>query len=349
MQLVVRIGLAVVTLLMSLFSRACVSGTPAWQDPSPHAVHFVTVDDGVDLEVLDWGGAGRPLVLLTGSGLSAHIYDEFAPKLTASGHVYALSRRGYGASSRPAGGYENQRLADDILRAIDVLTLDRPVLVGHSMAGGEITTLANQHSDRLGGLVYMEALADPRDFPASDPAYRAILQRLPPAPYHSERTAEESRSFAGYRAWQLRNERFAFPESELRSLFATNPDGSMGRYRTPNTVHDQIGQGEVARNYAGIRVPVLAMIDYPRFDARMVLPTEFRPSRPDQRAAYESFVTATAAFVDRWIAHLKRDLPDARVVNFAGAGHYLFLTREADVLLEIQRFVAGLQPTLSQS
>jgi non-heme chloroperoxidase len=37
-----------------------------WRDPSKHRVQFVTVEDGVRLEVLDWGGSGRPVVLLAG-------------------------------------------------------------------------------------------------------------------------------------------------------------------------------------------------------------------------------------------------------------------------------------------
>src|SRR5678816_948925 len=51
-----------------------------WRDPSPHKVQFVTVEKDVHLEVLDWGGAGRAVVLLAGSGNTAHVYDEFAPK-----------------------------------------------------------------------------------------------------------------------------------------------------------------------------------------------------------------------------------------------------------------------------
>ena len=35
-------------------------------DSSPHSVQFVTVDQAVKLEVLDWGGVGRPLIYLTG-------------------------------------------------------------------------------------------------------------------------------------------------------------------------------------------------------------------------------------------------------------------------------------------
>jgi hypothetical protein len=44
---------------------------------------MVEVDKDVSLEVLDWGGAGRPLVL-TGLADDAHIFDQFAPKITAT-------------------------------------------------------------------------------------------------------------------------------------------------------------------------------------------------------------------------------------------------------------------------
>jgi len=57
------------------------------------------------LEVLDWSVKGRPLVLLAGLGITAHVFDGFAEKLTDSYHVYGITRRGYGASSKPASGY----------------------------------------------------------------------------------------------------------------------------------------------------------------------------------------------------------------------------------------------------
>jgi len=37
-------------------------------DSFPHTIKFVMVEPGVKLEVLDWGGAGRPVVLLAGLG-----------------------------------------------------------------------------------------------------------------------------------------------------------------------------------------------------------------------------------------------------------------------------------------
>ncbi len=86
-----------------------------WRDESPHTAQFITVDSNVKLEVLDWGGSGRPLVLLAGLGNTAHVFDKFAPKLTSAYHIYGITRRGYGASSDPNSGYAADRLGDDVL------------------------------------------------------------------------------------------------------------------------------------------------------------------------------------------------------------------------------------------
>ena len=55
----------------------------------------MTVDSSVRLEVLDWGGAGRP-ILFVGCYLTGHVYDDIAPKLIDQFHVYAVTRRGVG-------------------------------------------------------------------------------------------------------------------------------------------------------------------------------------------------------------------------------------------------------------
>ena len=54
---------------------------------------------------------------------------------------------------------------------IDALKLGMPVVMGHSAAGGELTILGPEHSDRLSGLVYFDAASDPKDYPAADLAY----------------------------------------------------------------------------------------------------------------------------------------------------------------------------------
>jgi hypothetical protein len=90
----------------------------AQTNPSAANVQMVTVDQDVRLEVLDWGGTGRPIVLLAGSGNTAHIFDDFAENLSgACCHVYGITRRGFGASTHPDWGYDQQRLADDDVTA----------------------------------------------------------------------------------------------------------------------------------------------------------------------------------------------------------------------------------------
>ena len=144
-----------------------------WRDPSSHRATMVSVDREVTLEVLDWGGTGRPLVLLAGQGNTAHVFDDFAPRLTSLGHVYGITRRGYGKSSVPQQGYDADRLADDVLAVLDALELERPVLIGHSIAGEELSSLAARYPLRAGGLVYLDAVGD-RTVP---------LPPMPPMPF----------------------------------------------------------------------------------------------------------------------------------------------------------------------
>jgi pimeloyl-ACP methyl ester carboxylesterase len=149
------------TILVCLAAASCVGQTApqdsSWHDPSPHSVQFVTVEEKVRLEVLDWGGKGQSVVLLAGLGNTAHVFDNFAPKLTTMYHVYGITRRGYGASSAPDFGYSADRLGDDVLAVIDALKLERPVLAGNSLAGEELSSVGSRHPEKVAGLIYLDA------------------------------------------------------------------------------------------------------------------------------------------------------------------------------------------------
>ena len=105
-----------------------------WRDPSPHVERLIPVQRGVRVEVLDWRGSGEALVLLAGHGDTGHIFDHFPPHLTDRFRVVVLTRRGFGASSQPEGGFELERLVKDIADVSDTLNLGRVHLVGHSIA-----------------------------------------------------------------------------------------------------------------------------------------------------------------------------------------------------------------------
>jgi len=123
-------------------------------------VRMVAVAPRVSLEVVDWGGNGPPLVFLSGLGNTAHIFDTFGPKFIPEYHVFGITRRGYGVSSSPAPdpvNYRADQLGDDILKVIDILGLKKPVLVGHSIAGEELSSIGSRYPARIAGLIYLDA------------------------------------------------------------------------------------------------------------------------------------------------------------------------------------------------
>jgi pimeloyl-ACP methyl ester carboxylesterase len=210
------------------------------------------------------------------------------------------------------------------------------------MAGGELTTLGNQHSNQLGGLVYLDALGDPRDWPASDPAYLELMKKAPP-PGPPPSCPLNRSSFSALRASLACSSRVTLPESDLRNTWVANADGTVGRFKTPQSINQAIGNGQKKRDYSNVRVPVLAMFEFPRTSLDQLRPDEPQPRNAEEREALLAFALATRAFMDRWTDNLKRSVPDARFVDLPGAGHYVFLTREAEVLSEMQKFVLTLK------
>lgn len=336
MRHAIEIFLLTAMLAVGPFARS--DAPAAWHDPSPHQVQFVTVEPGVHLEVLDWGGTGRAVVLLAGSGNTAHVFDEFAPKLRQFCHVYGITRRGYGVSSHPDSGYSEQRLADDVLQVLDQLKLVKPVLMGHSMSGEEMTRLADDHSDRVAGLIYMDAADDPTDFPGSSPAYIELFNKLPEAARtRPDPTDADMKSFHVYYEWQLQNRDAPFPESELRNQFDENPDGSVGEFKTSDQIHRAVGDGALKRDYSRIRVPILAFFPAIGGDSK------YQPKNDNERAAIKAFNDATAVYVNRYKQSLRKAPAGVKIVDLQRANHYVFLTNQSDVLRETQLFLAGLK------
>lgn len=326
------IGLALVT--QSVTADAPQQSVPIWHDPSPHQVRWITVDSSVRLEVLDWGGSGSPIVLL-GCYLTAHGYDDFAPKLTNQFHVYGVTRRGIGASDRPTTGYTVQRSVDDLFEVLDSIKAQKPLLLGTSCAGQVLTMFASQHSDRLIGLVYLDGAGDPttpaHDPPMPDPATLPRPIRPVPEPDYSSFAALKRRPGL----------QVTFPEAEWRQQFAANADGSVGRALMSPEIRGAITvDARVKPNYAGIRVPVLAIYQAQRpFDE---VATDFVIRKEQERAALRQQYEATRAMYTRWQQDLLAAVPAARVIELPGANLYMFLSNEADVLRELRAFTATL-------
>ncbi|QXC63074.1 alpha/beta hydrolase [Aquihabitans sp. G128] len=107
--------------------------------------------------VRDSGGpAGAPVVvLLHGWAVTADL-NWFAayPDLAERYRVLAIDHRGHGRGIRPPGGKVRlSDCADDVAALLDVLGIDRAIVVGYSMGGAIAQLLWRRHPDRVSGLV----------------------------------------------------------------------------------------------------------------------------------------------------------------------------------------------------
>jgi non-heme chloroperoxidase len=304
-------------------------------DSTAHTVQFVSVENDVKLEVLDWGGSGRPVVLLTGQGNNAHVYDKFAPKLTATCHVYGITRRGYGVSSHPeptSANYAADRLGDDVLAVIDALKLNRPVLVGHSLGGEELSSVGSRHPENVAGLIYLDAAYGYAYYDRSrgdliidvNVLQRELVQLRP------GNITKESNSVIH----DLLETDLPALEKDLRRLQETTTRQSPALPNAQRSI-PPIEQAVLSgmQKYTDIRVPILAIY---------ALPHDFRDLLKDDAAGRAAAEARDMVSTGAQAKAFEDGIPSARVVRLPHANHYVFRSNEADVLREINEFVGKL-------
>jgi non-heme chloroperoxidase len=322
------------------------SKATAWAiDPSPHKVSFVTASDDVKLEVLDWGGTGRPLFFVTGLGATAHVFDAFVAQLTPKYHVYGVTRRGYGASDKPdpatGGNYTADRLGNDVLEVIDALKLDRPVMVGWSLAGEELSWIASHHPEKVSGLIYLDAAYGYGFYAPGNmapPGYNLTVD------LNDLRTKIAGLSAPGITAAEtsamidrLIADDLPQLEADLRALqqaFNNAPQaGPPAGPPPPDTLERRIGAAVMAggQKFTDLKAPVLAIFAAPHAPP---------PNLPEaMRGLFEMREAMTEAQIKRF----ETGNPTAKVVRMADAQHAVFTSNPADVLRAMIAFIDGLK------
>lgn len=149
----------------------------------------IVVRDDVRLVCRDWGGVGRSVVLLHGLAGHAGEWDTVARRLSPAHRVVAVDQRGHGNSERHPKDVSRGAYVADVLAVLGEFALDRPVLVGQSLGGHTAMLTAAAHSDRLAGLVLIEA--GPGGPNPDTPAKIGSWLDSWPVPFTSRRAAAE--------------------------------------------------------------------------------------------------------------------------------------------------------------
>ena len=205
---------------------------PPYDTPLFKAERFVTVAPGVKLEVLDWGGSGDVMVLLTGAGDNAHVFDYFAFQFTKFFRVIGITRRGWLPSSQPKTGYDVETRATDDIKVLDALGIKKAVFVGHSIAGSELSKIAVKYVSYVDKLVYLDA---------SDLSERNTFPDIP-TPFSLVTDADASSLFAFQAAYaRLLAVREPLPATCLSYEF--NEHGMITGTSTPDSIREQLFAG----------------------------------------------------------------------------------------------------------
>lgn len=270
--------------------------------PDPTAHQPIHAEDGTRLFHRDWG-EGPPMLFLAGWAQPSDVWSPVMLALAEMGYrCIAYDRRGHGRSDDPGRGYDFDTLAGDLSAVLETLDLRGVVLVGHSMAPGEIVRYIARHgAARVAGVVLVAPTTP-------------MLARAPDNPdgFHAALLAATRATIASdFPAWVDANlPGFVTPEISrpmrewLRGL-------TLGcSLRAVFELNRAIGEGDFRAELRAIRVPALVV----HGDA-------------DASAPLDLCGRATASLI-----------PGARLALYPGAPHGLPVTHAARLAGDLADF-----------
>src|SRR5439155_1447667 len=291
-------------------------------DTSGHKVRLVTVEPGVQLEVLDWGGTGQTSILFTGMGDNAHVFDQFAYQFNDRFHVIGITRRGFGRSSQPAHGYDLDTRARDDITVLDKLNVRDAVFVGHSVSGTELNKIAAVYPDRVKKLVYLEAL----DLGSGG---WANLPQPPPPP---EETAADLESVQRFAAASARFDGYRKPLAPICNTILTDATGRVNEAITPPEISKKIYEGLQPAEYNRIQAPALGIFNKITPQYRLPYYWYLDPAKQEE---FNRTIESLAKWIEGAIQLFRSGVKNSRVIEWHDTNHYVFIVDEALVVREM--------------
>ncbi|PCI82115.1 MAG: hypothetical protein COB20_00470 [SAR86 cluster bacterium] len=302
----------------------------SWSDRSPHQASFINVDRDVRLEVLEWSHPAEPelepdanepvFVLLAGGGATAHSFDDIAPRLASQYRTIALTRRGFGASSKPTSGYHISRLSEDVIEVMNAMHIEKAILVGHSLAGDELSALAADYPDRVSGLVYLDA--------AYDRSKDSIIQENnfnrfePPRP---RPLPQELASYSAAQSYFDRIDSVGIPEGAFMASFDFSSHSRIIDQRFGEAIMAQLD----APRYEQISAPTVSIYAIEKETQRVR--SWYDPDDELLINAARRFYQLLTYFQREQISAFRSAMPQATVIEIQGGDHSIFISHEDEV------------------
>lgn len=298
-----------------------------------HKSSFVNVNR-IRLHYLDWGGKGSTLIFLTGMGSSAYIFKNLAPRFNEDFRVLALTRRGQGDSDYPETGYDADTLTEDIRQFMDCLNIEKAILVGHSLAGVELTHFAATYPNRVEKLIYLDALDDRRrllEVKELNPLLKIEIKKKECVPHtFEEYIADFKRDFPEFaEIWsELWDEEFSHGvKINEAGVFVDRMPESIEKMMVENLVKGYTPK-KVEAN-----IPILSFYVQGK-------PKLSNAYTEEQKAAFDQFNRDVRVPIFRsLISEFQTRFPHAKIVVIPNGHHYCFVAQEELVYEEMSKFL----------
>jgi pimeloyl-ACP methyl ester carboxylesterase len=277
------------------------------------------------------------MVLLTGLGDNAHVYDYFAFQFTDFFHVIGITRRGWLPSSQPLPsspprtGYDVETRAADDIKVLDALGIQKAVFVGHSIAGSELSKIAVKYPSYVDKLVYLDAV---------DRSEAFTFPQLPLPVL----TDADFKSLFTYQAAFARQTGVREPIPAVCLTFEFDEDGMVTGSSTPDSINTQALDAASLpatppTNWANIKQPRLGIFALYTLEAKLPWYPYLSPA--DQALFDERFPRYL-----QWISDViglfgeqHPGSPIPVVYLLPGAPHYVYINNEAEVVLQMRNFL----------
>jgi pimeloyl-ACP methyl ester carboxylesterase len=292
-------------------------------------------------------------------------------------HVYGVTRRGFGKSSAPKEGYDTDRLADDVIGALDALKLKRVVLVGHSIAGLELSSIAARHPDRVAGLIYLDTTyifdKDDKDLFGVGEWYQhlqALRSRLDSLESAENNPTPEARRLIDSDLPSFSKDMQLLLAAEAaRPPFAPPVPDDLGSFAAFRGWFSRVQgfkppEAELRETFTSDVYGIITGQKSPQWISDQILagqkkytgitvptlglfsvrskPNPDLPGDEKSRQAVDALMTVAKTRAQRRADAFRRDMPDAKIVFVERSVHHVFLSNPDEVGQLIDSFVVGL-------
>ena len=139
---------------------------------------FFKTSDGIWIHYRE-AGSGRPILFIPGWTMPEWIWQKQVDEFSKRYRVVAVDPRSQGESDKPNYGHLPETRARDYKELVDHLGLRKPVLVGWSMACGELMEYVEHFgTDNVGGFVLVDGILPDKSRPDRFAATSAWMNQL---------------------------------------------------------------------------------------------------------------------------------------------------------------------------